>query len=118
MSLSGVLKTQMMRVYDVRPSTAEKMMDITEIVSNIAKAEYRRGKADAQQWIPCSERLPATNKDVLIQFYSNQAVGYVYDDKWYINSGGDWSTDVFPGDEQPLAWMPLPEPYKEREKNE
>ena len=67
----------------------------------------------AQQWIPVTERLPATKKDVLIQFYSNQAVGYVDDDEWYIKSGGGWFTDLFPDDEHPLAWMPLPAPYKE-----
>ena len=87
----------------------EGLIDPEDAVSEI------KNLPSAQQWIPVTERLPATKKDVLIQFYSNQAVGYVDDDEWYINSGGGWFTDLFPDDEHPLAWMPLPEPNKEKQ---
>lgn len=62
------------------------------------------------QWIPCSERLPeeygnylvTTDKDVDIgTFNPNKA-------KWSCcdADGFYWTHDI-------LAWMPLPEPYKE-----
>ena len=34
-----------------------------------------------------------------------------YDDGYYLDSGYDWQTDI-------IAWMPLPEPYKESEDRE
>lgn len=57
-----------------------------------------------QRWIPCEEALPedsnfyiVTRKDFLVGFI------------WYsVRHGWEWQEK-----EQPIAWMPLPEPYKE-----
>ena len=67
------------------------------------------------QWIPVSERPPEYEMDVLLQFTSNMCVGFFHptSESWIIWSGGDWCTGVLEGDEEPIAWMPLPEPYKE-----
>ena len=66
------------------------------------------------QWIPVSERLPKYEMDVLLQFNSNMCVGYFHpSESWIIWSGGTWCTGVLEGDEEPIAWMPLPEPYEE-----
>ena len=51
----SILKSEIVRTYDTRPSTAGKIMDIAEIVDRVAKTEYARGRADAQshgKWIP------------------------------------------------------------------
>ena len=72
------------------------------------------------QWIPRSERLPEEKKDVLIAFKHNMAVGFWEDildngeHVWYANSGDGWMTDTANVDSDgiPIAWMPLPEPYK------
>ena len=67
-----------------------------------------------KRWIPVSERLPKYEMDVLLQFTSNMCVGYFHpSESWIIWSGGDWCTGVLEGDEEPIAWMPLPEPWKE-----
>lgn len=73
------------------------------------------------QWIPCSERLPEEKTDVLLAFKNNMVVGFwedILNDGsvvWYANSGDGWLTQAEAdyNDGIPLAWMSLPEPYKE-----
>lgn len=54
----------------------------------------------AQQWIPCSERLPNQNGKYLV-VGRQKAINILKFDggRWY----GKWGV---------VAWMPLPEPYK------
>lgn len=61
------------------------------------------------QWIPCSERLPENNTDVIVCFYSGTVTEMRY-----------WGNGIFQGIYEHttkviVAWMPLPEPYKEVE---
>jgi hypothetical protein len=73
----------------------------------------------AQQWIPCSERLPEEKQDVLLLMPQNMVVGFWEDvlsdggRTWYANSGNGYFTDmdVLYGYDDPIAWMPLPKPY-------
>ena len=69
------------------------------------------------QWIPCSERLPEKKDDYLCSYRGCATVdiceydpdrnewGFFYDYGWKVVSNI-------------IAWMPLPEPYKERRKDE
>lgn len=69
-----------------------------EDCSNLDK--WETSAQPEQQWIPCSERLPEDGDTVLVQF----------DD-------GDMEILTFPNIYKRLnrvAWLPLPEPYKER----
>lgn len=72
-------------------------------------------------WIPCSERLPEEEDyrecmeclDGAVWYYtSRKTMGLGY----YYYSTKQWSTicDMKP-DGKVIAWMPLPEPYKEGE---
>ena len=71
-----------------------------------------------QEWIPCSERLPSDGQCVIIQYfdtvgknhisvvgaYYNERQGFVdtgYGEMWFGN-----------GNDDVLAWMPLPKPWK------
>ena len=56
-------------------------------------------------WIPCSERLPEKNGEYLCQ----EKLGFLYVDTW---NGEYWDcADLAYG--TVIAWMPLPESFKE-----
>lgn len=57
-----------------------------------------------ERWIPCSERLPKESQNVLtIDRYGDYEINHIIDgDEWY------WEPS-------PVAWCPLPEPYKEHD---
>ena len=64
-------------------------------------AEILNGLPSAQQWIPCSERLPDQNGKYLV-VGRQKAINILKFDggRWY----GKWGV---------VAWMPLPSPYRE-----
>lgn len=98
-----------------------RLIDADELIKCIPSEEYNSRFAvmnaptiNPQKWIPVSERQPEYEMDVLLQFTSNMCVGFFHpSESWIIWSGGDWCTGVLEGDEEPIAWMPLPEPWKE-----
>lgn len=87
----------------------------------------------AQRWIPVCERLPEEDTDVLISYRYKEGEGdtiHVYID---ITSYGDmyfggrkvkgakhWRQpfEYFTSNYEVIAWMPLPEPYKEKNESQ
>ena len=68
--------------------------------------DYLKTLPREDKWIPCSERLPERCMTVLVQVDTKIMVAFCdIDGKWYGIHGG-----FFMG--KPLAWQPLPEPYK------
>ena len=66
------------------------------------------------QWIPCSNTVDIPNYEVLCcDKYGNELIGWLFcsNDQWICESKGEIMYGT-------IAWMPLLEPYKEREKNE
>lgn len=83
-----------------------------------AKAVTRH-QPPAQQWIPCSERLPEDRKEKLVYLSSDRITVAVYNEHRLPHSGDaiGWGYPVPYGyidfeKEYPIAWMPLPEAYK------
>ena len=87
-----------------------------ELVDRLAMYEDREDAKDANvpgEWIPYSERLPELNVPVLTQwgvYYS----GEIRIEILYLNELGRWYGDSGEPNGKVIAWMPLPEPYKEK----
>ena len=69
-------------------------------------AERIRVLPSAQQWIPCSERLPEEDGLYLVTTSKGQVQMHVF--SHYGNSEEYWTRCN-------KAWMPLPEPYREEQ---
>lgn len=97
--------------------------------SNFSMEQYRAdlqsaydcGKAEADEWIPVSERLPDNNVRVLCSAISTSIsggytrfVGCCDNGFWFVQT--DAETLSYPRQYEVTAWQPLPESYKaERE---
>lgn len=66
----------------------------------------REAGAD-QGWIPCSDRLPENAMNVIAQFSDGTVTELRYAGNGIFEGIYEYSTRVI------IAWMPLPEPYKE-----
>lgn len=101
-----------MEVYDSQPFS----------IDNIRYLIWKR-KEHNDGWIPCSERLPENDDDVLCWYEyrimqgthegeMNQKFEIGYYNKYFKRWGGEVSSGR---DCKVIAWKPLPEPYKEDE---
>ena len=64
-------------------------------------------KEEFGRWIPCSERLPENAMNVIAQFSSGTVTELRYAGNGIFEGIYEYSTKVI------IAWMPLPEPYRE-----
>lgn len=93
-----------LREYITEPSISDDESEIIGYNDGIELAiSVLSTMPSAQQWIPCSERLPDQNGKYLV-VGRQKAINILKFDggRWY----GKWGV---------VAWMPLPKPYKESE---
>ena len=90
----------------------EALLDPEDVVNAIENLPPAKQEQKAGRWIPCSERLPDTNRDVLLQFNNNIGVGFLENGEWGVNTGDNIYSEIGEGEAKPIAWMELPEPYK------
>lgn len=71
------------------------------------------------QWIPCSERLPIGQEEVIISCHDDSGdTPYDYTTcGWVTNDGEYWIADN-EINSHVVAWMPLPKPYKVESREE
>ena len=77
-----------------------------DMAERLAELEWRLGEAE-QRWIPCSERLPDVDVEVIATTdWSEVLIAW-------LKKGGAWETEEYIlANDEILAWMPLPKPYK------
>lgn len=71
---------------------------------------YKQGKAEAEQhWIPVTERLPKKCNTTYLATVDYGEHGMAVGQRFFFDDNIGWN------DKSVVAWMPLPEPYKESE---
>ena len=80
---------------------------LADAMEKLARYEDAEEKDRLGQWIPCSERLPEDNTDVIICFYNGTVTEMRYLGNGIFQGIYEHTTKAI------VAWMPLPEPYKE-----
>ena len=83
---------------DLQDLVNEKVNEIVDMMS-----EPKTGK-----WIPISEKLPETGDSILVT-YSDGEVGIVWSARPKVWGKYEKANNLI----FPVAWMPLPEPYRE-----
>jgi len=111
-----------------QPYTDEEIQKMQDIEQAQLDKAYEMGKADAMRWIPCSERLPEEDTEVLISYCYKEGEGDTDHVNIDITSYGatcfggreihtlkEWRQpfDYFHANYEVIAWMPLPTPYRE-----
>ena len=78
--------------------------------------------AQPVQWIPCSERLPEVGKDVMVCYdfkgHRSVLIGVLYGDEKFHGYDDEYLTPEGRKYRKAVAWMPLPEPYREERTEE
>lgn len=97
----------------------EQIKNMMEIVDGWIKRIKEEPAVDAvPRWIPCSERLPKYGKTVLItNDKGNVSYGRFRGVEFWREDGDSYWTWKKNTIEHVLAWMPLPEPYREEEED-
>ena len=92
--------------------TTDKYAEVEDILDIIAEfAEETPNK-----WIPCSERLPERDESVLA-YHRDVSFDYQYV-SWIDDYSGKWAGFCGSLSDEVLAWMPLPEGYKEEKRSD
>lgn len=76
-------------------------------IANIQKLPSATPKT---RWIPCSERLPEKDENVLT-YHRNESFDYQYV-SWIDDYSGKWAGFIGNLSDEVLAWMPLPSPWE------
>ena len=98
----------------------DKVVELIQEAMNMG-VEALKGKDTnvPSKWIPCSERLPEKDQSVLVQpRWADEkfelVIAWRSVNRWSGKDEWEHENDYFDDDEV-IAWMPLPEPYKESE---
>lgn len=90
-------------LFDAKSNNADTDIAFSGIRAQVAKLSP---VTPTQKWIPCSDRLPENDEDMLITNGIGINIGWndTDDHKWRLRD--DYIMDSV------IAWMPLPEKYK------
>ena len=90
---------------DITTMKCGELRTVLEMIENAPTIE-------PQRWIPCKERLPEECEDIIVTYVDDEETRIIP-----VNYGdGTWYDCIFNTALDPIkviAWMPLPESYKE-----
>lgn len=119
-----------------QPDPSQVARDIATIIEN--EQDMMVIERNAQQWIPCSERLPDDFEEVNVTWINTDPEPYYdfikgkpftgtavyYKGRWfwysavctdYLREYGFSPNDLMDDSIKVVAWQPIPEPYKEEQ---
>ena len=98
-----------------QPYTDEEIQKMQDIEQAQLDKAYEMGKADALRWISCSERLPEHGGRYLISVLDgiNRRTTVAP----YLPRCKAWAMNGRMAYWKVIAWLPLPEPYREEEQD-
>lgn len=82
---------------------------LSEAMEKLARLEDAEEKDRLCQWIPCSEKMPEDNTDVIVCFYSGTVTEMRYFGNGIFQGIYEHTAKVI------VAWMPLPEPCRQND---
>ena len=89
-----------------RTAGNDEDIDLSGMINEYSQDNELRKKIEElkkqKEWIPVKERLPERGEYVLASTEDGYTVCY--------HTGKEWVNAIYP-----IAWMPLPKPYKEAE---
>lgn len=99
-----------------RQDAIDALLEWYETPKNQDAVDVIRNVSSAQQWIPCSKRLPEKEGQYLVTLDFAWGKEIEMGD-WFIfeDGHGEW---VNPNSHVTVAWMELPTPWKESEDKE
>ena len=80
-------------------------MEILGMITAIGLAHEK----EMPHWVLCSERLPEDGTEVFVYLFDRPSpfIAWIEDTRWYTE---DFEVER---ENEPIAWQPLPEPYRE-----
>ena len=124
MRVENLLKECVKALEKAKENLTEEKADKILSFLKVLDKEYELEKTTQEEprWIPVTERLPKNDEDVLVCYPQGgmEVVYYHIDDTYYPTQYADLNeTGWFNKEDdalyfEPIAWIPLPEPYKEK----
>lgn len=121
-------------IADIYPTDGENVVDVKQIDKAYEAILQLPSAQPEQKWIPCNERLPGEHEWLGTKKFGTTISNEVYvtfeasDGQRFAKHISFQNGKLSPVDEQrmkvlfkgakPIAWMPLPEPYREERTEE
>lgn len=107
----GIVHEEMMKDSEEHPENypEDYKTRVLNLIAGLiaANVEVANAPTIEAEWIPCSERLPEKSEWYIVTVnVEDESVVYL---RWYSElHGWEWN-----GQNNTIAWMPLPKPYRE-----